>query len=128
MELSLFLAKLFGLYLLVTAAVWALRGEVIAPAVEELFASRGMLFLSGVIALAVGLAIAIGHPVWEANWRGVITLFGYVSIAKGIARIGFPEFPRRATGLIRQRAAGWIWIGVMLVVGGYLSWVGFTNG
>ena len=29
-----------------------------------------MVFLSGLLALAVGIAMAIGHSVWEANWRG----------------------------------------------------------
>jgi len=93
MELSLFLAKLFDLYLLTVAVLWVVRGEAISKVLEEFFASRPMLFLSGLLALAVGIAIVIGHSVWELNWRGLITLIGYLSIAKGIARIGYPEVP-----------------------------------
>ena len=100
MELSLFLAKLFGIYLLIMAVLWAVRGEVISKVIEEFLASRPMLFLSGLLALVVGIAMAIGHSVWELNWRGLITLFGYLSIAKGIARIGFPEVPKKATGFL----------------------------
>jgi len=69
MELSLFLAKLFGIYLLIVAVLWAVRGDVISKVIEEFFASRAMLFMSGLLALAVGIAMAISHSVWELNWR-----------------------------------------------------------
>ena len=127
MELSLFLAKLFGLYLLIVAVLWAVRGDVISSVMEEFFASRPMLFLSGFLALAVGIAMAISHSVWELNWRGLITLIGYLSIAKGIARIGFPNVPQKAVGFLLKGTAIWIWICIILVLGGYLTWVGFTH-
>ena len=73
--------------------------------------------------------MAISHSVWELSWRGLITLFGYLSIAKGIVRIGFPEVPKKATGVfLKNSTARWIWIGLMLLLGGYLTWVGFTKG
>ena len=128
MELSFFLAKLFGIYLLIMGVLWAVRGDVISGVVAEMFHSRPVMFLSGVIALAIGIAMAIGHSVWELNWRGLITLIGYLSVAKGIARIGFPEIPRKASTLITLGPAKWIWIGVVLVLGAYLTWVGFRQG
>ncbi len=87
-----------------------------------------MLFLSGLLALAVGIAMAISHSVWESSWRGLITLIGYLTIAKGIVRIGFPEVPIKATSFLLKGNASWIWIGLAFVLGGYLSWVGFTTG
>lgn len=129
MELSLFLAKLFGIYLLTMAVLLAVRGEVFARAVEEFFASRALLFLSGVIALVIGIAMAVGHSVWELNWRGVITLVGYLSIAKGVARIGFPEVPPRVAGrLMNSAKSRWLWSGLLALLGGYLTWAGFTQG
>ena len=129
MELSLFLAKLFGLYLLTVAVLWVVRGEAISKVLEEFFASRPMLFLSGLLALAVGIAMAVGHSVWQLNWRGLITLLGYLSIAKGIVRIGFPEVPTKATRIfLKNSTARSIWIGLALLLGGYLTWVGFAKG
>ena len=128
MELSLFLAKLFGIYLLIMGVLWAVRGDVISEVIEELFASRPMLCLSGLLALTVGIAMAIGHSIWELNWRGLITLIGYLSIAKGIARIGFPELPRKAAGFLLKGTTSWIWISLVLILGAYLTWVGFTKG
>lgn len=128
MELSLFLAKLFGIYLLIVALLWALRRDVISKVVEDFFASPAMMFMSGLMALVVGIAMAIGHSVWEWNWRGVITLFGYLSIAKGIARIGFPDASKNASGALLKNDRVWILIGLSLALGGYLTWVGFTHG
>ena len=127
MELSVFLAKLFGLYLLVVAALWAVRRDVISKSIDDFFASRAMMFMSGLIALAVGLAMAISHSVWELNWRGLITLFGYLSIAKGIARIAFPDVPKRAVGYLSKGTRIWVWVGIMLALGAYLTWIGFTS-
>lgn len=128
MELSVFLAKLFGIYLLIVGVLWAVRGEVISEVVEEFFASRPMLLLSGLLALAIGIAMVISHSIWELNWRGLITLIGYLSIAKGIARVGFPEVSHRVAGSLLKGSRSWIWITIVLVLGGYLTWVGFTSG
>jgi len=127
MELSLFLAKLFGIYLLIVAVLWAVRRDEISKSVEELFGSRPMLFLSGLLALAVGIAMAISHSVWELNWRGLITVFGYLSIVKGIARIAFPEMPKKTIGLLLKDNRVWILVSLALALGGYLTWVGFTH-
>ncbi len=126
MELSLFLAKLLGIYLLIVATVFAVRRREMSRVVDNFFASRSLVFLSGLLALATGIAMAVGHCVWEWNWRGMITVFGYLSIAKGVVRIGWPAVPQRAVGVLLNGSAFWIWIGMALVLGGYLTWAGFT--
>ncbi len=127
MELSLFLAKLFGIYLLIVSVLWAVRGKVISDVIEEFFASRPMLFLSGLLALAVGIAMVISHSVWELNWRGLITLIGYLTIVKGVVRIGFPTVPQAAARSLLKGTPIGIWISISLMLGGYLTWVGFTQ-
>ena len=125
--LSLFLAKLFGLYFLIIGLLWALRGDAMADVVKEFLANRSMVFLSGLLALAVGIAMAISHSVWEPNWRGLITLLGYFSIAKGIARTGFPELPEKAAKFFLEGSRTKVWLGIILLLGGYLTWIGFSQ-
>ena len=127
MELSLFLAKLFGLYMLVVGLLWLVRGSAITEAVEAFFDNRALLFLSGLLALAVGLAIAISHSVWEASYRGAITFFGYASIAKGIARIAFPELPRKAALGLMKGSRKWGLIAATVLIGAWLTWRGFAG-
>ena len=129
METSLFLAKLFGLYFLTIGAIWTLRREAMSKTIKEFVANRSMVFLSGLLALAAGIAITITHSIWEPNWRGLITLLGYLSVTKGVIRTGFPELPEKATkyfflGDKDKRSSPWSFI--LLVLGAYLSWVGFA--
>ena len=108
-ELSLFLAKLFGICLLIMAVLFIVRGEVVAKVIEEFFASRPMSFLSGLLALTVGIAMAVSHSVRELSWRGLITLFRYLSIAKGIVRVSFPEVPKKAADfIVKSSTARWL--------------------
>ena len=102
MDHSLFLAKLIGIYLLTLRLLLAARRLQILEEVKEFFASRPMVSFSGLLALAVGIAMAIGHSVWESNWRGPITRFGYLSVANLLRRAwhasDFPKCrPRRST-------------------------------
>ena len=128
MELSLFLAKLFGIYMLIVAAMWLVRRDAMTQTMVELFENRALLFLSGLLALAVGIAMVIGHSVWELNWRGLITLIGYLSIAKGIARIAYPEVPQKAVSRLLKSGKSVYWIAIVAAIGGYLTWAGFTQG
>jgi len=127
MDVSLFLAKLIGLYLLAMGGLWIARGHEMMASIEDYSTSRPAVFLSGIIALVVGLAMAIGHSVWELHWRGLITLFGYISIVKGVSLIGFPEWRRSQAEWMRNDWVTRVWLLVVLVLGGYLAWVGFTQ-
>lgn len=125
MELSIFLAKLLGLYFLIVAAVLVLRKEEFKVTVAEIVASRGLLAYSGVMSLLLGLAIVIAHPVFEFNWKGLITLFGLLLIVRGFVRLSFPGFvKKRALALFNKRYL--VLVLILLVAGLYLTYSGFT--
>ncbi len=126
MELSIFLAKLMGLYLLIVGLIWAVRSQQLSKMIVDFLNSPGLAFFSGIFALLAGIALAISHSVWELSWRGVITLFGYLSIVKGVARIGFPELPKKSAAALIQGSSRWIWIVLTILLGAWLTWKGFT--
>ncbi len=128
MELSVFLAKLFGVYLMVLSVLCALRGELFAEVIEDFFTQRALVFFSGLLALIIGIAMAISHSVWEPSWRVAITIIGYVSIAKGIARIAFPDTLRKVASGVFRGPGKWVWIAIALALGAWLAWAGFTGG
>lgn len=105
MELSLYLAKVFGLYLLIMAVFFAFRREQLEASIRDLFSSQGMLLVSGALALILGLMIVIAHPVWECSWRVVITILGYLGILKGIMRICYPKAAKEAAFKIMNKCS-----------------------
>ena len=126
MELSIFLAKLLGLYMLIVAADLLLRRHEVEGAVKDFASSKGLLVFSGSFSLLFGLAIVISHPVFEGNWRGLITLLGYLIVARGIMRIAFPSrLQKKLVSFFHKRY--WFLFFILAILGAYLTYCGFTK-
>lgn len=125
MEHSIFLARLLGLYLLIVAGDLILRRRELESAVKDFASSKGLLVFSGSVSLLFGLAIVLAHPVYEWNWRGLITLIGYLVIVRGAHRMAFPKsLKKRMVALFHRR---WrIIFLVLLILGAYLTYWGFA--
>ncbi len=127
MELSLFLAKLIGLYFLIVAGLWIFRKAEFERFLNDFVSSVGLTGFSGIISLVLGLMIVIGHPIWEVSWRGLITLIGLLFIIQGILRIGFNS---NAQGVFKKwidSRGYWVVLAILIVLGGYLTYNGFTQ-
>lgn len=126
MELSIFLSKFVGIYMLIIATIWLVRKKQFEAGVRSIISSNGLFSLTGAIHLIVGLTIAISHPLWEFNWRGLITLLAYVAIFQGVFRLAFPEQAKQAT--LRSLEKGhWIWLLFLFIVGFILTFNGFIH-
>lgn len=126
MDLSIFLAKWLGIYFLIIAAIWLLRKQEFEREVERMTSNTSLLVLMGILQLLVGLAIVISHPIAEFSWRGLITLFGYFALIQGILRITFPEEVKIAIGKMLRKGS-WIALIVLIVLGVFLTYNGFTH-
>lgn len=124
MMLSLFLAKLIGIYFLVVAAVWIFRKKQFETGYSQIFASSGLLMLDSMIKLAIGLAIAIAHPLFTFDFRGVVTLLGYLAIISGVIRLTYPNKIKAFTLAMLGRY-NLIAIIVLVVLGAFLTVSGF---
>jgi hypothetical protein len=124
---SIFLAKLIGPFFLVVGLSLLVNQAAFRSIADEFIRSPALVFLTGLIILAVGLAIVLTHNVWVANWRVLITLLGWLSIVSGALRL---LAPRRALDLGRAlyakpnvlivSAAIWLVVGAILCFYGYV--------
>ena len=127
MEQSIFLAKVIGLYLLIVPAAVLLKRKQFAELANEFAANRAIVFLSGLFALVLGLMIVVSHNVWTADWRAVITVMGWLTLAKGVIRIFFPE--KLASFAIDPSSTKWTLASIVLLgLGLYLTYAGFSAG
>lgn len=125
MDLSNFLAIVLGVYLLIFTGIWLFRRESINQSIKEFASSRGLLLMAGEFNILAGLAILIGHPIWELSWVGLITLLGLLMFIKGIIYILRPgEIQKRVPLMIDKHY--WIYIGVYFVLGAFLTYSGFA--
>lgn len=130
MELSIFLAKAWGLYLLIIALAFLINKNIF-KILLRLFENEGAVFASGVFNLMVGILMVLSHNIWTPDWRVIITLFGWIALAKGIIRL---FWPRLLINVVIKRIgklkdSGWISVllGIALLLGLYLSFIGFTS-
>jgi hypothetical protein len=126
MELSIFLSKFVGIYMLIIATIWLVRKKQFEAGVRSIISSNGLFSLTGAIHLIVGLTMAISHSLWELNWRGLITLLAYVAIFQGVFRLAFPEQAKQST-LQSLEKGYWIWLLFLFVVGIILTFNGFIH-
>lgn len=127
MDLSIFLAKLLGLYMLIIAGAWLVSKEKLDESFKDLASSKGLIVFSGMINIALGLAIAIGHPIWQLNWVGLITLIGYLMIFKGVIRLLFTEKVQRDLSAMLTKGY-WPIMALLIILGGILTYSGFMLG
>ena len=129
MDLSLFLAQLFGLYFLLVGALVLLRRESLMPAVSELLKNRGLVLMFAFLELAGGLAIVIGHPIYTPDWQGLITLVGIMMVIESLVYLALPAKSMRNV-MEKFNTITWYRIGalVAILIGGYLTMIGFGIG
>lgn len=126
MDLSIFLAKLFGLYFLIAGGIIMMRQKSYMHIIMNVVGQRELLALIGLGQLFAGLGLVIAHPVFTADWRGVITIIGLWITIEGAFYLAAP-YTKVMKFMRAFNTPAWYTSGGMLavVLGGYLAGIGF---
>ncbi len=82
---TVFLSRLLGLYCILISLAMLSHKQATVETVTAFVHSSALLLLVGVIAMAAGLAIVLGHNVWSGGALPVVvTLVGWVVLLKGL--------------------------------------------
>src|ERR1700710_2435858 len=104
MQTSVFLARLIGPVMLVVGLAVFANQRAFRDMAEEFLASPALLFLSGLLIMPTGLAIVLTHNIWAADWRVLITLFGWLNAIGGAVRLLAPAWVMRTGRAMLRRA------------------------
>jgi hypothetical protein len=91
MQASIFLAKLIGPIVLIAGIAMLINRKELDALAQELMRSHLLFMLLGLVDFSIGLAIVLTHDVWVADWRVIITLLGWLLIARGAVRLLIPD-------------------------------------
>jgi len=125
LDISIFLAKVFGIYFIVAGLMHALRHDVMRSVINDYFDNNAVVLLGGAISLILGILLIVSHSIWELNWKIVITLMGYMTFFKGIMHWFFPS---KAAAWSSRMISGTSYVYISLVtlmLGIYLTYVGY---
>ena len=128
MMVSLFLAKLLGLYLIVVSGTMLLNKRDVSL-LFGLYKHPEAVYLTGVLDTFLGLLLVLSHNIWALDYRLVITLAGWALLVRGIGRMLAPD---KVTGMVesmKKMGSGMMMVlmVVVLVLGVYLAYSGFTG-
>ena len=125
MELSLYLAKVLGIFYLF-GGLGMLMNHKTYMKIEKLWLKdKSMALLFGMILMPAGLFLVVGHNIWEFSYLGLITLIGWIVFIKGALIVVFPDLLE----VLRKKTFGdaWLYIGAVIwfIMGLYLTYMGF---
>ena len=127
--LTVFLAKLIGIYCVVIAAAMLLRRRETIRTINAMVDDPGMIMIAGVIALMGGIAMVLGHNVWTGGVLPIaVTVGGWVIAAKGAMLLLMPSsMLRRFFEALRYDRFFILYMGVTLLLGICLAGAGFSQ-
>ncbi len=79
---------------------------------------------TGYITFLLGLVTVILHDLWVADWRVAITILGWVTLLKGVTKIGFPEHINKQAQKFKAQQT--LWGAVIFLMGVWLFWMSFS--
>ena len=91
MERAHFLAKLIGPVCIVGGLGMLFNTAVYRAMFERALHDHLLIYLSGIIALIIGLVIVIVHNDWRWRWSLIITVFGWLALIGGVVRMLAPQ-------------------------------------
>jgi len=91
MDLSTVVAKVFGIYLIVSGLFLLMRGKTLPLLVKDFFEHRAVVFLAGAILVFFGGVLVMRHNLWDGSWRTWVTVLGWLALIKGVMYILFME-------------------------------------
>lgn len=87
MELSIFLARVIGCYLIITSLFVLINPDSTRALVKDMTGQRSVQFLVALITLLPGLLLVISHNLWVTGWPVLITLFSWLVFIAGVIRL-----------------------------------------
>jgi hypothetical protein len=120
MEITIFLAKFWGSLFIILGAM-SISAKLLGRIIEYT-EDKTITISTCYITFLLGLATVVAHNVWVWDWPVAVTILGWVTLFKGIEKIGFPDHVNKKAQMFKGRQV--LWGGVILLIGVFLFWIG----
>ena len=125
--ITIFLAKLLGLYWIIVALAMMPRKQSAIATLNALIRNPPLLLLAEVLGLAAGLAVVLGHNIWSGGVLSVVvTLLGWLMLLRGAALLALSsDATIKLFNALRYEDRFYYYMGGTLLLGLYLTIAGF---
>ena len=120
---SKLIAGFIGPVLAAMGVAMLVNREMFPVIIDQISHDYGLILLSGILSLLAGIAIVRVHNVWSGGWQVIVTLFGWLAIVGGLARMWMPQMAGPIANSFTARPGSALIAGAVLVaLGGFLSY------
>ena len=119
MEVAIYLAKFWGSLFMILGALSI--GAKFLGRVIDYTEDRTVTISTGYITFLLGLITVVLHNVWVSDWRVAITLLGWITLFKGIEKIGLPDRVNKKAQMFKSGQV--IWGSVIFLIGAWFFWM-----
>jgi dipeptide/tripeptide permease len=121
MEISIFFARFLG-SLFISLGLLSIGAGFLGRVIKYT-EDRTITVSTGYITFLIGLVTVILHNIWVADWRIAITILGWITLFKGVTKIGFPDHVNKQAQKFKSQQN--LWAVVILLLGAVLFWMSF---
>lgn len=128
-DTTLLAARILGPLLVVAGVMLITQSHRMLTALGGFLLNDALLITAGFISLMLGLAIVTFHNRWDTITGSLITIFGYLTAARGIVILLAPNLLHQATDIIvRQPNVLPIAGCAMALLGVWFAYTGYISG
>ncbi len=127
---TLYLGKLLGIFCLIIGLAMVLDRDPFITTITALLNSPPMVYIIALFALAVGIAIILAHNIWDQGLlAGLITLIGWLSLAKGALLLFLPNTAASSfyLGSLHYAQLFYLYAAIDIALGLYLTITSFRS-
>lgn len=128
MKPTAFLSRFLGLFLIIESLSMMVQKPLMLDIVNNLIQNHPLLFIVEILGVLGGLAMVLGHTVWVGGPLPVIvTLIGWIALIRSTVLLFIsPEAILNFIRAIHFEQNYFLFSGMSLLIGAYLSYAGFT--
>lgn len=82
MNAAVFLAQFWGVSIFILGVLFLIRRDTVTGYMKSIVNEPGVILISGYASLSLGIASILVHNVWSLDWRGIVTLIGWIALVK----------------------------------------------
>ena len=123
MDISIFLAKFWGWYLLIFFFILSYNPTRIKQIFDDL-KDQKFSILAAFLAIIVGLLNILFHNIWDSSWTIIITLIGWIALGKGLFLFAFPNRAAKLVVYANVKLIQAVYV-LLFIVGLYLLNAGY---
>jgi len=91
MDITILVAKIFGVYLVVSGLFLLIKGKAVPHLLRDFFDHPATVYLTGIILIFLSSMYLIQYNIWDGSWKVIVTVFAWIVLVKGLAYIFVPK-------------------------------------